>query len=628
MSRHAPAHSPCGIAILAVVGAAFVALPLLALLIRAPWGDLVDVAHAASAPRTALRLSLEVSLAATALSLLLGVPARVGPGARDVPGPVGAARDRRSCRSCCRRWSAGSDCSTRSGAAGSSGGGSTTASASSSRSPSGARSSPPRSCRCRSSCWPRRRACARSTSATRGAAATLGRARRATRCAAWCCRCCVPQLAAGAVLAWARALGEFGATITFAGNLAGPDADAAARRLPGAADRPRRRDLPVAAPGGALGRGAGRDARSPHAGAMTPRGRPRACTRGAFDGRGGRARGGRRRDRSRSSVPTAPASPRVVDALAGLVGRPRAPRSSSTANAIDRARRPSDAGVGVCFQDDLLFPHLSALENVAFPLRARRHAQGGARSARRASCSRGSRPAVRPGREARASSPAASGSASRWRARSPPSRGCCCWTSPSPPSTSPRARGAPVARCARSLDGFDGVSVLVAHDPLDALTLADRVACWRTAGVTQAGTPEEIRERAAIAVRRRPGGREPVRRARSSRSRRRGARSYRRRRGHGRARPRRRAGARGVRHACARPTCRSTWRRPRDRLATSFRGPRGRDRDRRRPRAGPAGHPAAVGRRGHRRVGRRGWAWRGRPTSGPASRPWRSRCMS
>ena len=30
-----------------------------------------------------------------------------------------------------------------------------------------------------------------------------------------------PQLAAGAVLAWARALGEFGATITFAGNLEG-----------------------------------------------------------------------------------------------------------------------------------------------------------------------------------------------------------------------------------------------------------------------------------------------------------------------------------------------------------------------------------------------------------------------
>jgi molybdate transport system permease protein len=30
-----------------------------------------------------------------------------------------------------------------------------------------------------------------------------------------------PQLAAGLALTWARALGEFGATITFAGNLRG-----------------------------------------------------------------------------------------------------------------------------------------------------------------------------------------------------------------------------------------------------------------------------------------------------------------------------------------------------------------------------------------------------------------------
>ena len=30
-----------------------------------------------------------------------------------------------------------------------------------------------------------------------------------------------PALRAGAVLAWARALGEFGATVTFAGNLQG-----------------------------------------------------------------------------------------------------------------------------------------------------------------------------------------------------------------------------------------------------------------------------------------------------------------------------------------------------------------------------------------------------------------------
>ena len=43
-----------------------------------------------------------------------------------------------------------------------------------------------------------------------------------------------PALVAGAVLAWARALGEFGATITFAGNFPGTHPDPAPGRLPGA----------------------------------------------------------------------------------------------------------------------------------------------------------------------------------------------------------------------------------------------------------------------------------------------------------------------------------------------------------------------------------------------------------
>ena len=42
-------------------------------------------------------------------------------------------------------------------------------------------------------------------------------------------------------------------------------------------------------------------------------------------------------------------------------------------------------------------------------------------------------------------------------------------------------------------DGFDGVVVLVAHDPLDALTLADRVAIMEGGRLTQEGTPDEIR---------------------------------------------------------------------------------------------------------------------------------------
>ncbi|HVD70993.1 MAG TPA: TOBE domain-containing protein, partial [Actinomycetota bacterium] len=42
-------------------------------------------------------------------------------------------------------------------------------------------------------------------------------------------------------------------------------------------------------------------------------------------------------------------------------------------------------------------------------------------------------------------------------------------------------------------DGFDGVVVLVAHDPLDALTLADRVAIMEAGRITQEGTPDQIR---------------------------------------------------------------------------------------------------------------------------------------
>jgi molybdate transport system permease protein len=52
------------------------------------------------------------------------------------------------------------------------------------------------------------------------AAATLG-ASRWTTFRRVTLRLLAPSLAAGAALAWARALGEFGATITFAGNIAG-----------------------------------------------------------------------------------------------------------------------------------------------------------------------------------------------------------------------------------------------------------------------------------------------------------------------------------------------------------------------------------------------------------------------
>ena len=66
-----------------------------------------------------------------------------------------------------------------------------------------------------------------------------------------------PGIAAGAILAWARALGEFGATITFAGNFPGHHPDHAAGGLPGAGDRSGRGPAAVGAAARRLGCRAG-----------------------------------------------------------------------------------------------------------------------------------------------------------------------------------------------------------------------------------------------------------------------------------------------------------------------------------------------------------------------------------
>ena len=66
-------RTPLPLWILAAVGAVFVSLPLVALLLRAPWDDIAPSLRGAGAGE-ALRLSVVVSLTATSLSLLLGVP--------------------------------------------------------------------------------------------------------------------------------------------------------------------------------------------------------------------------------------------------------------------------------------------------------------------------------------------------------------------------------------------------------------------------------------------------------------------------------------------------------------------------------------------------------------------------
>jgi len=59
--------------VLAAVGALFLGLPIVGLVVRAPWSRAGDVLFE-PASRTALRLSVQVSVLATAIDLLLGVP--------------------------------------------------------------------------------------------------------------------------------------------------------------------------------------------------------------------------------------------------------------------------------------------------------------------------------------------------------------------------------------------------------------------------------------------------------------------------------------------------------------------------------------------------------------------------
>jgi molybdate transport system permease protein len=72
-ARRVDREVPVAVVVVAVLGALVFVVPLLGLLWRAPWSAAWSVLSASEA-RTALRLSLETSLAATAIAIALGVP--------------------------------------------------------------------------------------------------------------------------------------------------------------------------------------------------------------------------------------------------------------------------------------------------------------------------------------------------------------------------------------------------------------------------------------------------------------------------------------------------------------------------------------------------------------------------
>jgi molybdate transport system ATP-binding protein len=148
--------------------------------------------------------------------------------------------------------------------------------------------------------------------------------------------------------------------------------------------------------------------------------------------------------------------------------------------------------IGVVFQDYLLFPHLNARDNVAFGLRARGMSKHEA--LRRADSwlerfDAGAYARVRPGR-------LSGGQAQRVAL----ARALAC--EPQLLALDEPLRSLDVATrhairhsLREHLDVYHGPSLLITHDPIEAITLADRLVVLEDGRVTQTGTIDEVARR-------------------------------------------------------------------------------------------------------------------------------------
>jgi len=160
----------------------------------------------------------------------------------------------------------------------------------------------------------------------------------------------------------------------------------------------------------------------------------------------------------------------------------------STATYLPPEKRP----VGVVFQDNLLFPHLDALENVAFGLRTRGH---GRRNARRQAAEwlervgLADRLAARPGE-------LSGGQAQRVAlARALAPDPALLLLDEPLAALDATTRNEVRGDLRRHLATFPGERLLVTHDPVDAAVLADRVVVLVAGRIAQIGTPGDITAR-------------------------------------------------------------------------------------------------------------------------------------
>jgi len=153
-----------------------------------------------------------------------------------------------------------------------------------------------------------------------------------------------------------------------------------------------------------------------------------------------------------------------------------------------------DRHVGVVFQDYRLFPHLSVLDNVAFGARRRRRARVAARERASYWIERLDLTALASRRPAHISGGQAQRVALARALASEPS--VLVLDEPMAAldaGTRLDVRG----ELRRHLHEFPGPTLLVTHDPLDALVLADRLVVLEDGRVTQTGTGHDVARRPA-----------------------------------------------------------------------------------------------------------------------------------
>ncbi len=145
--------------------------------------------------------------------------------------------------------------------------------------------------------------------------------------------------------------------------------------------------------------------------------------------------------------------------------------------------------IGVVFQDYLLFAHMTALENVAFGLRARGAAKRDARATAGEWLERvgladhaGHKPGALSGGQAqRVALARALATEPQLLLLDEPLAALDAGT-----------RGGVRRDLRRHLESFDGMRILVTHDPVDAYALADRVAILDAGRIVQVGTINEV----------------------------------------------------------------------------------------------------------------------------------------